>query len=67
MLALFPALVALLSLLGVVGQGGKTVDALLGIVSDVGGSSVADTLRPTLISLSQTPGAGPRSFQDRQS
>jgi len=57
-LALFPALVALLSLLGVVGQGGKTVKALLEIVSDVGGSSVADTLRPTLISLSQTPGAG---------
>ena len=57
-LALFPALVALLSLLGVVGQGRRTVDTLLGVVSDVGGSSVADTLGPTLISLSQTPGAG---------
>ena len=57
-LALFPALIAMLSLLGVVGQGRRTVDTLLGVVSDVGGSSVADTLRPTLIALSQTPGAG---------
>jgi membrane protein len=57
-LALFPALVALLSLLGVVGQSRRTVDTLLGIISDVGGSSVVDTLGPTLISLSQTPGAG---------
>ncbi|MGI8576733.1 MAG: YihY/virulence factor BrkB family protein [Nocardioidaceae bacterium] len=57
-LALFPALIALLSLLGVVGQGQKTVATLLGILSDIGAKSAADTLRPTLISLSHTPGAG---------
>lgn len=57
-LALFPALVALMSLLGVFGQGQKSVDALLSIISDVGGSSVADSIRPTLESLSQAPGAG---------
>ncbi len=57
-LALFPALIALLSLLGLVGQGPQTVDALLGIASDIGPSAVADTLRPILTSLSQTPGAG---------
>ena len=57
-LAMFPALIAVLSLLGVFGQGQKTVDALLGIVRDVGPTAVADTLEPTLKSLSQTPNAG---------
>ncbi|MBA3310881.1 MAG: YihY/virulence factor BrkB family protein [Nocardioidaceae bacterium] len=57
-LALFPALIALLSLVGLVGQGPKTVDTLLGILSDVGASSVAGTLEAPLTQLSQTPGAG---------
>jgi membrane protein len=57
-LALFPAAIALLSLVSVFGQGPKTVDALLGVISDVGASNVADTLRPTLEQLSQTQGAG---------
>lgn len=57
-LALFPTAIALLSLVSVFGQGPNTVDFLLRIVSDTGGSSVASTLRPTLESLSQTPGAG---------
>ena len=57
-LALFPALIALLSLVGLVGQGKQTVDTLLQILTDVGAGSVADTLRPTLTSLSQAPGAG---------
>jgi membrane protein len=57
-LALFPALIALLSLVGLVGQGQKTVDTLLQILEDVGASSVAQTLEPTLIQLSQAPGAG---------
>ena len=57
-LALFPTAIALLSLVSVFGQGPNTVDFLLGIVSDAGGSSVTTTLRPTLEALSQTPGAG---------
>ncbi len=57
-LALFPALIALMSLIGVFGQGPKSVDTLMGIVSDVAGSSVADKISPTVESLSQTPGAG---------
>lgn len=57
-LALFPAAIALMSLIGVVGQGAKTVDTLLGVVSDTAGSSVADSLKPTLETLAETPGAG---------
>jgi len=57
-LALFPAAIALLSLVSLVGQGQQTVDTLLGILSAVGASSAADTLRPTLTQLAQTPGAG---------
>lgn len=57
-LALFPAFIALMSLIGVVGQGPQTVDTILGLVRDTAGSSVADTVEPILTSLSQTPGAG---------
>jgi membrane protein len=57
-LALFPAAIALLSLVGIFGQGTKTVDTLLGILSNVGASSVATTLKPTLIALSKNSGAG---------
>lgn len=57
-LALFPAMIALLSLVGLLGKGPKTVDTLLGILADVGASSAAHTLRPALVSLSHTPGAG---------
>jgi len=57
-LAMFPAAIALLSLVGLVVQGRSTVDTLLQILSDVGASSVAHTLEPTLVSLSNSPGAG---------
>src|SRR3989337_2137531 len=57
-LAIFPAFIALLSLVGVVGQGPKTVETLLQILSDVGASSVADDIKPLLESLSTSPGAG---------
>jgi membrane protein len=57
-LALFPAAIAMLSLVGLVGQGPKTVDTLLQILKDVGATSAADTLEPTLTELSTTPSAG---------
>ncbi len=57
-LAIFPAAIALLSLVGVFGQGQKTVETLMQILRDVGGGSVASTLEPTLMELSRAPGAG---------
>ena len=57
-LALFPAAIAILSLVGLVGQGPKTVDTLLQILRDLGAVSAADTLEPTLTQLSNTPNAG---------
>lgn len=57
-LALFPALIALLSLIGLTGNGPQSVQTLLGILKDVGAGSVASTLRPTLVQLSQAPEAG---------
>ena len=46
-LAIFPGLIVLVSLLGVLGNQG-TVDALLRIVGDLGDSSATDTLRAPL-------------------
>jgi len=57
-LALFPAAIALLSIVGLVNKGSTTVDTLVQILRDVGASSAADTLEPTLTELSNTPGAG---------
>jgi membrane protein len=57
-LALFPAAIAILSLVGLVGQGPKTVDALLTILRDVGASGAADILGPTLTQLSNTSNSG---------
>ncbi len=57
-LALFPGLLALLSLVGLLGQGQESARTILGILRDVGAGSVADTLEPTLTDLSQSTGAG---------
>ncbi|WP_210649438.1 YihY/virulence factor BrkB family protein [Nocardioides sp. SYSU D00065] len=57
-LALFPAAIALLSLVGLVGQERQTVDTLLQILRDIGASSAADTLEPTLNQLAASQGAG---------
>ena len=57
-LALFPAAIALLSLVGLVGQQQQTVDTLLQILRDIGASSAADTLEPTLTQLAASQGAG---------
>lgn len=61
-LALFPALLALLSLVGLVGQGDETVDTLLQVLRDVGASSAASTLEPTLRQLATGSGAGVAFF-----
>lgn len=57
-LSLFPAAIAMLSLVGLVGRGPETVDTLLQILRDVGASNAADTLEPTLTDLSRTQRAG---------
>ena len=57
-LALFPALLAIVSLLGVFGQGQSTTDALIGIVGDLGPQSAVDTLTPVLQGLVENQAAG---------
>ncbi|WP_344043995.1 YihY/virulence factor BrkB family protein [Nocardioides panacihumi] len=57
-LALFPALVAMLSLISLVGDPKKTVDNLLQVMSDIGASSAADTLRPTISQLASSNSGG---------
>ena len=57
-LSLFPAILAIVSLLGVFGQGQATVDGVLQIVGDLGPQSAVDTLRPTIEQLVQAPTAG---------
>ncbi len=57
-LSLFPAILAIVSLLGVFGQGQATVDAVLQIVSDLGPSTAVDTLRGPIETLVQAPAAG---------
>jgi len=57
-LALFPAAIAVLSLVSLLGQGPSTVDTLLQILRDAGASSAADTLEPTLTQLSQAQNSG---------
>ena len=57
-LALFPGAIALLSIVGLVGDRRETVDTLLDILRDVGASSAADTLEPTLVALASNESAG---------
>ena len=57
-LALFPALIALVSLLGVIGQGRQATDALLGVLGDVAPGDTVDTIRGPLEQFSSSPAAG---------
>jgi membrane protein len=57
-LALFPAAIALTSLLGLVGQGTEAVDQVLTILGNLGASGVADDIGPTLRELSSNQSAG---------
>lgn len=57
-LSLFPALVVVMSLLGVFGQGERTSQAIMEIVSDVSPGAAAETLRQPIEQLVNTPVAG---------
>src|SRR4051812_18746619 len=57
-LSRFPALSAMVSLLGLLGQGKSTTDALLGILEDVGAGSAVETLRGPVEQLSSNQAAG---------
>ena len=57
-LAMFPAALAMLSVVGLVSDGRETVDTLLGIMRDIGAGDAASTLEPTLVQLSQSSSAG---------
>jgi membrane protein len=61
-LALFPAAIALLSLVGLVGQGPQTVKTLLGILEQIGAGSATQTLGKTLTSLATAPRAAGFAF-----
>ena len=57
-LALFPALLALVSLLGVFGQGESTVNALLDMVRSLGQQNAAQVLEDPVRQMVTTQGAG---------
>jgi membrane protein len=57
-LSLFPAIIAMVSLLGVFGQGKSTTDALLGIVKDLGGGSITSAVQGPIQQLTESKAAG---------
>ena len=57
-LSLFPALVVIVSLLGVFGQGQRTTEAVLEVIGQVGPSTAVDTLRAPIQQLVEAPSAG---------
>ncbi|MEJ7832752.1 MAG: YihY/virulence factor BrkB family protein [Nocardioides sp.] len=57
-LALFPAVVALTSLLGLVGQGTSATESVLDILGDLGAGSMVDTVREPLLAVSRSETAG---------
>ena len=57
-LSLFPALVVMMSLLGVFGQGQRTADAILQIIDDISPGAAVDILRQPIEQLVNAPSAG---------
>ena len=57
-LALFPAVIALLSIIGLVGNPQRAVTTVTQILTDTGAGSIASTLKPTLTALANSRGAG---------
>lgn len=58
MLSLFPALLALVSLLGVVGQAETTTRTMVQIIEGIASPEVANTLRQPIEQLAEAPSAG---------
>ena len=58
MLSLFPALLAMVSLLGVVGQAEATAQTLMQVIEGVASAEVAEILRQPIEQLSGAPSAG---------
>jgi membrane protein len=57
-LSVFPALIALFSLLGVFGQGTAAADAILGIIEQAAPGETADTIRGPIEQIASSPAAG---------
>lgn len=57
-LAIFPALIALISLLGVLGQGKSTTDALVELAGGLGPEETTDTIKGVIDGLQTNQGAG---------
>ena len=57
-LSLFPALLAVISLLGVFGQGASTTDTLLELIGRIGQDDAVEQLREPITQLTQTNAAG---------
>ena len=57
-LALFPGLLALVSLLGIFGQGPSTTQTMLTIIRQIGQANAADQLRGPLDQMTHTGSAG---------
>ena len=57
-LSLFPALLAVISLLGVFGQGESTTDTLLELVDRIGQDDAVEQLREPIIQMTETNAAG---------
>ncbi len=57
-LAMFPAAIALLSLVSLLGQGQESVNTIVKILHQIGAGSQANTLEPALRDLNTTPGGG---------
>lgn len=57
-LSLFPALIAIFSLLGVVGQGRAASDAVLEIIEQVAPGETVDTIRGPIEQMASSPAAG---------
>ncbi|WP_353807794.1 YihY/virulence factor BrkB family protein [Agromyces sp. SYSU T00194] len=57
-LALFPGLLAIVSLLGIVGQADETTDAAFDLVEELGGAGIIDAVRGPIEGLTASPAAG---------